>query len=264
MGKIIGQSLLKYVTLIFFKFKESFIPRKIDSWTQEFQSQFELKYVVSYRRKPEAILDNLANRYGTDKGSNLMNSKFYSWKPHTYTDVYEDLFRGCRYGVESLFEMGIGSSNTAIPDNMGENARVGASLFMWRDFFPNAKIIGADLDLNSLFSDERIQTFYVDQQDSVSIKKMVSQIGNTLFDIIIDDGLHSFEAGVNLFDNLFDKLKINGTYVIEDVTEGNLRKFMRYFDSKPVDVRYINCFRGEVPVWDNNLVVIRHSSNVEI
>ena len=37
------------------------------------------------------------------------------------------------------------------------------------------------------------------------------------FDLIIDDGNHSYEAAVSLFFNSFDKLKSGGLYIIEDV-----------------------------------------------
>ena len=46
----------------------------------------------------------------------------------------------------------------------------GASLRVWRDYFPNAIIYGADIDKDILFAEERIKTFYIDQLDPVAIK----------------------------------------------------------------------------------------------
>jgi len=56
---------------------------------------------------------------------------------------------------------------------MGINYKPGSSLRVWKDYFKNAEIYGADLDKTILFNNEdKIHTFYVDQLDSGSIKKM--------------------------------------------------------------------------------------------
>ena len=59
---------------------------------------------------------------------------------------------------------------------MGSTGQPGASLKMWRDYFPNAMIFGADIDKDILFNDQRITTFYVDQLNSDSIKEMWRKI----------------------------------------------------------------------------------------
>jgi hypothetical protein len=40
------------------------------------------------------------------------------------------------------------------------------------------------------------------------------------FDIIIDDGWHKWEAQINTITNLFDRVKVGGYYVIEDIENG--------------------------------------------
>jgi hypothetical protein len=42
------------------------------------------------------------------------------------------------------------------------------------------------------------------------------------FDIIIDDGLHTFEANVIFFENSIHKLKANGFFIIEDIINYHL------------------------------------------
>ena len=56
--------------------------------------------------------------------------------------------------------MGIGSLRAEIPSNMlfGGAYQPGASLRGWRDFFPNAQILGLDVDASILFEEERIRT----------------------------------------------------------------------------------------------------------
>lgn len=90
---------------------------------------------------------------------------------------------------------------------MTENGIPGASLRVWRDYFFNANIYGADIDKDILFKEEKIKTFYVDQLDTKSIKQMWANIGVENFDIIIEDGLHEPEANLNFFLILFLNLK---------------------------------------------------------
>ena len=81
-------------------------------------------------------------------------------------------------------------------NNQGENYKTGGSLRMWRDYFKNAKIFGADIDKDCLFNEDRIKTFYVDQSDKDSIINMWKQIDENEFDILIDDGCHRFEETI--------------------------------------------------------------------
>ena len=64
----------------------------------------------------------------------------------------------------------------------------------------NSEIYGADIDSQILFKDERISTYYVDQTKERSLKKLFKLIGNN-FDLIIDDGLHSHTANLNVIIN---------------------------------------------------------------
>ena len=86
---------------------------------------------------------------------------------------------------------------------MTSTDRPGASLRVWRDFFPNANIYGADVDKKILFSDNRIYTFYVDQFNPQSIQEMWKNVDQDNFDLIIDDGAHYLKLIKNLFENLF-------------------------------------------------------------
>ena len=53
---------------------------------------------------------------------------------------------------------------------------------------------------------------------------MWQDINKDSFDLIIDDGLHTFDASVTFFDNSFSKLKKTGVYIIEDVHFAYLNK----------------------------------------
>lgn len=80
----------------------------------------------------------------------------------------------------------------------------------------NAHVYGADVDRRVLFTESRIQTFFVDQTEPASFAALDAQIPE-LFDLVIDDGLHSPDA--NLATAMFAvyKLRPGGWLVIEDI-----------------------------------------------
>jgi 23S rRNA U2552 (ribose-2'-O)-methylase RlmE/FtsJ len=112
---------------------------------------------------------------------------------------------------------------------MTANGVPGASLRVWRDYFPLANIYGADIDKGILFEEENIKTFYVDQLKSETFDDLWSNFENIEFDIMIDDGLHTFEAGVNTLVNSFHKLRKGGTYIIEDVRGNMPLQYLLFF-----------------------------------
>lgn len=206
------------------------------------------------------VLDVLCNKYGSDKGITIKinNCNMFPWYPHTYTKVYEMLFKDIRYDVKSVFECGIGTNNENIASNMTSSGKPGASLRMWRDYFQNAIIWGGDIDRDILFSEERIRTGYIDQTSKESIDRFFSDSGIEKFDIIIDDGLHTYEAAASLFDTAFQYLSANGFYIIEDLSVNDIIKFQEHISylKKKISVKY--CMMCTPYSLDNNLVIIRN------
>jgi SAM-dependent methyltransferase len=150
----------------------------------------------------------------------------YTWDAHGYTDFYQMLFCNNESKINSVFECGIGTSNLSFPANMGSAGRPGASLRVWRDYFPNAVIYGADIDHDVLFIEERIETFYMNQLDPFSIKSATQKFQDGVFDFMVDDGLHTYEAALTLFLNSNRLLSPGGVYVIEDVTPKSMRQLL--------------------------------------
>jgi hypothetical protein len=158
-------------------------------------------------------LCEIMGRCGSDKGSiDIMNS----W--HNYTTFYYTIFKDLREKELRIFELGLGTNNPNIPSNMGPNGVPGASHYGWSEFFPNSHIFGADIDTNILFNTEKIKTFYCDQRNPEIIKKMWDEPDlQDNFDIIVEDGLHTFNANVCFFENSIHKIKQNGFFIIEDI-----------------------------------------------
>lgn len=161
-------------------------------------------------------LCEIMGRCGSDKGSKDIE---HSW--HNYTTFYYSIFKDLREKPLRVFELGLGTNNINIPSNMGPNGKPGASLFGWSEFFHNSLIFGADIDTNILFNTDTIKTFHCDQTNPEIIKKMwIEPDLQENFDIIIEDGLHTFNANVCFFENSIHKLKPNGYFIIEDILKG--------------------------------------------
>jgi hypothetical protein len=148
------------------------------------------------------------NQFGSDKSSN-----------HNYHKLYAELLSGRQ--VTNLLEVGIGSTNPNIPSNMGSDSifKKGGSLRSWQHIFSDAKIFGADIDRDCLFQEDRISTYYVDQLNPESLSHLRQEIGqHGVFQVIIDDGLHSLEANLRTLMALTPLLDLQGIYIIEDIS----------------------------------------------
>jgi hypothetical protein len=118
-------------------------------------------------------------------------------------------------------------------------------------------VCGADIDKDVLFEEDRIKTFYVNQLDANAIRELWQSVGEIAFDFMVDDGLHTFEAGSTFFSHSIDKLADTGIYVIEDVSVAELFRYKDFFRQTDYIVDYVAMHRPGLPLWRNNLVVVR-------
>lgn len=145
-----------------------------------------------------SALEELFTKYGTDKGI---------WG---YTPFYENLMGPRRLGVKKVLEIGI-CGHRDIPNNV-----VGASLFCWKDYFPNATIYGVDNDSRFVFNDQqRIVTRCADAYNDVQMHEVMEQFGGD-FDMIVDDAVHDPGPQAHLFNFLLPFLRPGAHYFIED------------------------------------------------
>lgn len=201
-------------------------------------------------------LAQLCDKYGSDKGSSKRSNHNYPWKPHSYTDFYEFLFSQKRIEIETIFECGVGTPDLNFPANMGAFGQAGASLRVWQDYFPKALIYGGDIDSSVLFNEGRIKTYYLDQTDPNSIGSFFQLTTQDEFDLMIDDGLHTFEAGWTLFNHSNHLLKQGGVYIIEDVRPRAMNKFLKLdFSSMGFSVHPV-LFRGENGALDLSTLLV--------
>lgn len=214
--------------------------------------------IFGYYPKTKTILHELFNHYGSDKGSLEIQNSSNLWISHTYADIYHQLFQHCRDSIKIVIECGIGTNNPLLVSSMGNGASPGASLRAWKDYFPNALIVGLDIDRNILFKEDRISTFYCDQTKQTDFAEVFKSLGLSSFDLMIDDGLHTSQAAIKLFNSAKAYMTETSIYVIEDMDSKDLPTLLSYLETEPA--YYFMCLRLSRPnhrIYDNTMVVIR-------
>ncbi len=136
---------------------------------------------------------DLWNYFTTNTGR-----KITKWKH--YFPIYEKHFSPIRNKPIKILEIGILN---------------GGSLEMWRYYFPEATIVGIDINPNcKQHEQEGINVRIGDQTDQNFLQSLIDEFGT--FDLIIDDGSHHVNHVNKTFQFLFPKLANNGIYFIED------------------------------------------------
>jgi hypothetical protein len=152
-------------------------------------------------------LDELMNKYGSDKARN------------EYVPMYHSFLKTLREKPIELLEIGIGTMIPGVASSMVGYSlpgyAPGGSLRAWRDYFPRGRIMGIDVQPDTQFVEDRIQTALA---DSSSKEQLDGVLGDRTFDVIIDDGLHYDETQVKTMQNLWHRVRPGGFYVIEDIT----------------------------------------------
>ena len=182
-------------------------------------------------------------KHGSNKGG--------SWKHRNeilrsfYADLYEVELKEKK--ITNLLEIGIGFFISS----------PGSSLRSWKALFPTAKIYGADIDKRVLFEEENIKTFFTDQLNKNELNKLKKNLNNIFFDVIIDDGLHSYEANINTFEVFGDSLSKEGLYFIEDIRYSDLDKYYKFFENSKFDFKIIECLNVN-ETFGNCMIIIRY------
>ena len=116
-----------------------------------------------------------------------------------FIELYEKYFAPLKNSKINILEIGI------------EN---GDSLRIWREYFPNANIIGIDIEHKD-FKIDNVDIYQGDQSKHIFLSSLASNYKK--FDIIIDDGSHQANHIITSFNFLFPYLNDNGIYIIEDL-----------------------------------------------
>lgn len=178
------------------------------------------------------LLDDLFFKYHADKTPRIK---------HHYSDTYFELFKNRRETVKKVLEIGTAE---------------GASLFAWRDFFPNATIYGGEIEqkrVDLMNGQERMRVFQCDQSNISSLEKLLEQTGGDL-DLVIDDGSHKTSDQFFSCLNIVPMLAEHFIYIIEDVHELEIEHLLNIVFEYRYKIEMIKC--GDR--WDDNLVIVRN------
>jgi hypothetical protein len=148
-------------------------------------------------------LDELGIKHNTDKATTTRHRDGSVRRGHDYLNFYEQFFEPLRDESLRLLELGV-----------GPEWRSGASLYTFREYFPSAQIIGADIRESSV------------SVESDRIRIEIGDLGQTEFlerlkavrpTILIDDASHFWHHQVQAICGLWASVQRGGYYVVEDV-----------------------------------------------
>lgn len=177
-------------------------------WGSTRGSYEHLPHLAATPEMDRPTLNECFARHHTDKSHN------------GYTASYERILAPLRDEPIRLLEIGVGTIVADAPSSMRyvygdpHPYRPGASLRAWRDYLPNATIVGGDIQPDCVFKDTRISVRLFDSTDR---RACDAALGDDTFDLIIDDGLHTLAANVCTLRNLWHRLLPGGWYCMEDV-----------------------------------------------
>ncbi len=152
----------------------------------------------------QVTLTGLADLFGSDKGS----------IKHGYTQHYEKIIDdlGGKNAPLTIAEIGIAC---------------GASLRMWANYLPNAKIDGYDIQVECAKLCRDLPSVSITISDPRKVDK------DAAYDLVIDDGSHIAEDVLGVLAHCWRWVKPGGYYVIEDMgctyNDGYRDKFNKHF-----------------------------------
>jgi hypothetical protein len=153
---------------------------------------------VGYKTKKDKLMttENWGENKSFKEIGQFLNDKI---EQHGYDRFYPTFLEPLRSQNFNMLEVGYGD---------------GASLKLWKEYFPKAHITVMDIDVEG--EDERSKIIKLDQSNSDHLQRMVDNVSKCKF--IIDDGSHHPYHQYITFVKFFNEiLEDGGIYIIEDI-----------------------------------------------
>jgi len=163
------------------------------------------KILPSKKCRIDDSIHGLAIKQFTKLGYNATD-KYWT---HSYTELYDRHIGPLRNTATKFLEIGV---------------KRGASLLLWKDAFINAHIYGIDMNISGacyVKDTPRIHLFEGLQEDEGFLRKEIVPLGK--FDVIIDDANHRSPQQIGSFKVLWNSVKSDGFYIIEDLAFHNFK-----------------------------------------
>lgn len=160
------------------------------------------------------------------------------------SEFYDELFTPIKDTVKKVFEIGIFEGESAI---------------LWNDFFQNADIYCADIIERSDFSSyPRIRPSY----ENAYSKHFIANLEKESFDIVIDDGPHTYDSMAFFLTHYIDLVKSGGYLILEDIIDRDWTiKLLNLLDDRAEVVKVYDMRNKQktdhlTEMWKNGLDVI--------
>lgn len=163
--------------------------------------------------------------FNSDKGDSFKNQyqkpiklEKKILKGHAYHEFYEKFLFKRKNDLLDILEIGTFKGNAT------------AAFYF---YFKNAKIISGDIFPDLIrYKSQRIKNFYLDNSQETELEnKIINK--NLKFDLIIEDAGHYYKDQIISLFTLFQTLKKNGIFVIEELDFPNLREDMNPDKKRP-------------------------------
>jgi hypothetical protein len=192
-------------------------------------------------------LCHLATKYQTDKTPFM-----FLTHRHPYTPVYDMFLRQFQRKKDLVLgEVGILN---------------GASIRMWRDYFPFAQLHAFDISTTALVSVKDVQnckSYLVDAGSTKGLRESLHEAteGGKLFDILLDDASHRLDHQLLFLRDAIDFVAPGGVLIIEDIfREIPAARFQEALDQISDKVHNAVLVRPEHPLrsspqWENDRIL---------
>jgi len=202
--------------------------------------QTKVKVSIHSEENHKNQLGSLFTKYGSDKDTR-----------HSYSWVYSQLLNNLE--APKILEIGVGSRNSFAYGGLPP----GGSLKAWREGFPKAYLIGADIDPQAILEIDE-PGFVVDQLDQGSLENLALELNkHGKFDLIVDDGFHEPHANLRTYLSLRKCLEDGGFYVIEDVHESLIDFWRVIGELLPDSLEILDLRKQRLGIEDNVLLVFK-------
>ena len=170
----------------------------------------------------------------TDKSPFALNSVCCGHRKG-YTAIYSMLFSQYKNKVINFAEIGI---------------EAGASLLTWTNYFSeNCSIYAFEFDENKIEKSKNLNlkntNFIHTDVTNIEYLDLTFKDTNVMFDIIIDDSIHSVETQNNIINTVSKYLKPGGMLIIEDIFRNE----------------NITNFNIDTNIWEFHTFIICHHNN---
>lgn len=128
----------------------------------------------------------------------------------------------------------------------------GASLKTWSQYYTNSTVLGIDIDEKcKSLETQKIKIEIGSQNDLFFLEKVCNKYGP--FDLIVDDGSHLNQDVITSFKFLFDFLKNDRIYIVEDVVTSYWREHNGGYKKYDAMVEFFKNIIDEVNFFGDKL-----------